>query len=91
LIEYKTGIACARCGFSHPAAIQFHHRDTGLKKFEIGSAAALEKSIPQVIAEIEKCEVLCANCHLIHHYDERQELEAARQDEEAYYQELLEE
>ncbi len=90
LIEYKSTAKCERCGFSHPAALQFHHRDTGTKSFEIGSAAALDKSVAQVIEEMKKCEVICANCHLIHHYEERQQLEADRMDEEAEYQELLE-
>jgi len=75
----------------HPAALQFHHTNASMKRFEIGSAAALDKTIKDVKEEILKCELICANCHLIHHYDERQELEAARQDEEIAYQDLLEE
>ena len=90
LIEFKKTASCVRCGFSHPAAIQFHHWDAATKKFDISSAPTLEKSIPQVLEEMKKCEVICANCHLIHHYEERQQLAADQQYEEAEYQELIE-
>ncbi len=91
LIEFKSKVKCGRCGFSHPAAIQFHHRDPSLKVFEIGEASRLEKSIPQVIEEMAKCEIICANCHMVLHYEERQELAIAVWNEEAEYQELLQE
>ena len=88
IADYKRTLSCIRCGFNHPAALQFHHTGVGIKKFEIGSAAALQKSLKQVQEEIAKCECICANCHLIHHYDERILLEADKMEEEIEYQEL---
>lgn len=63
LIDYKKELACARCGESHPAALQFHHRNREEKEFEIGLYTALGCSKKRLLAEIEKCDVLCANCH----------------------------
>lgn len=91
IAEYKKLLSCNRCGFKHPAALQFHHTGVGPKLFEIGSANTLQKSVKQVQDEIAKCEVICANCHAIHHYDERILFEADRQDEESLYNELVEE
>ena len=48
----------------------------------------LQKSLKQVQEEIAKCECICANCHSVHHYEERILLEADRQDEEQGYNEL---
>jgi DNA-directed RNA polymerase subunit M/transcription elongation factor TFIIS len=90
-LDYKRTLRCGRCGFSHPAALQFHHTNSSTKKFEIGSAVGLLKSLKQVQEEILKCEVICANCHLVHHYEERILLEADRQHEESLYNELVEE
>jgi hypothetical protein len=67
---FKRTLKCTTCGFSHPAALDFHHEDPSKKEAHIhrllanGQNAKLEK-------ELEKCVVLCANCHRIHHYDER--------------------
>jgi transcription elongation factor Elf1 len=91
IAEYKKTLSCSRCGFNHPAALQFHHTGAGEKKFEIGSAVMLQKSLKQVKEEIAKCECVCANCHAIHHYEERMLLEADRQLEEQEYNELVEE
>jgi len=91
IADYKRTLSCSRCGFNHPAALQFHHTGAGEKKFEIGSAVMLQKSLKQVKEEIAKCECVCANCHAVHHYDERMLLEADRQAEEMEYNELVEE
>jgi hypothetical protein len=88
IADYKRTLSCVRCGFKHPAALQFHHTGVGTKKFEIGSAVMMQKSIKQVQEEIAKCECVCANCHLVHHYEERILLEADRQNEEQEYNEL---
>ena len=88
IADYKRTLSCVRCGFKHPAALQFHHVDQNTKKFEIGSAVMLQKSLRQVQEEIAKCECICANCHAVHHYEERILLEADRQFEELEYNEL---
>ena len=90
LADYKSKLSCARCGFQHPAALQFHHWDDGRKEFDVSSAVASGKSVGQIEREILKCEVICANCHLINHYEQHQELGAARLDEEASYWESIE-
>jgi hypothetical protein len=55
----KTGRGCIDCGYNeHPAALDFDHV-RGEKLLNVSAA----KSIAQAKAEIEKCEVRCANCH----------------------------
>lgn len=68
LREYKANLACSRCGFDHPAALQFHHREPSEKAFNLASAVSDGKSWETILAEIAKCDVLCANCHAIEHY-----------------------
>ena len=70
--DYKKSLSCVKCGASHPAIIDFHHIDKHdptkqkvHKLVQCGRYAAAYE-------EIEKCLILCANCHRIHHWDERE-------------------
>lgn len=71
--EYKLGLKCCECGFSHPAALEFHHTDPTKKDF---NPSEKNKFITweRFLKEVEKCIVLCANCHRIHHYNERNKI-----------------
>lgn len=69
--EYKSSLSCARRGFSHPAALQFHHLSSENKEFEVSRMAGTGFGIKSILEEIEKCEVLCANCHAIEHYNQK--------------------
>jgi len=68
LAEYKATKACERCGFAHPAVIDFHHRNPTEKRSTV--SAMVTNGFPwyRILEEIAKCEVLCANCHRIEHY-----------------------
>lgn len=64
------GGKCMKCGFDHPAALQFHHRDPSLKSFSLNSKTlSMPRRLPweTILKEIEKCDLLCANCHFVHH------------------------
>ncbi len=63
--------SCKNCGFNHPGALDFHHRDPSSKDGVIAEMVANKRSKEAILKEIEKCDVLCANCHRIHHYEER--------------------
>ncbi len=67
LVDYKKKLKCGRCKEKHPATLTFHHKDSSEKEFEIGNALALGVSLKRILAEIKKCEVLCAKCHAIEH------------------------
>jgi hypothetical protein len=67
LVDYKRTLECVRCGESHPATLTFHHKNSSEKSFEIGNAIALGIGLKRLLAEIEKCEVICANCHAKEH------------------------
>jgi hypothetical protein len=68
--EYKAGLACFFCGIQHPAVIDFHHPDaSGDKKV---SELLQRGSIKKAYEEAEKCIPLCANCHRIYHWTERE-------------------
>jgi uncharacterized membrane protein (UPF0182 family) len=67
LVDYKKTLECARCGENHPATLTFHHRDSSEKSFEIGNALKLGVGLKRLLAEIDKCEVVCANCHAKEH------------------------
>ena len=68
LINYKKTLKCVRCGESHPATLAFHHKNSAEKSFEISSAKGLKIGFKRFLSEIEKCEVLCANCHAKEHW-----------------------
>jgi hypothetical protein len=53
------------CGFANPTALQFHHRDHHAKVFNLSDAISYGFSLDRVRREIDKCDVLCANCHAI--------------------------
>lgn len=64
----RLGGKCQKCGYNaNMAALQFHHTDPKLKKFNL-DARHLGNNCPEKIeAEILKCELLCSNCHFEHH------------------------
>ena len=66
-LELKGSLSCARCGEDHPACLQFHHPDPRVKETSIADAVRRGFSRKRLLAEIAKCEVLCANCHAKHH------------------------
>ncbi|SRR5258708_2096059 len=64
-VKYLGG-KCERCGWSgNQAALQFHHKDSKGKEFTIGNVA--NKSWDSIKLEMQKCILLCANCHSIEH------------------------
>jgi len=69
--ELKKTLKCERCGFSHPAALTFHHRDEKDKTMEVSIMVQNSGSKKKIEAEISKCEVLCHNCHAIHHHGDK--------------------
>lgn len=66
LAELKRDRACEDCGFDDPRALDFHHKDPSTKSFPIGRDA-WKVSWERLLAEVDKCIVLCANCHRIRH------------------------
>lgn len=67
--EWKKNLKCNRCGFDDYRALQFHHEDN--KKHNIAQMVVDGFNLNKIQEEAKKCEVLCANCHQIHHFKER--------------------
>ena len=62
------GGKCSRCdGTFHPAAMDFHHRDQDKKEKSV--ATMWHNKWEVIVEEIIKCELLCANCHRVEHFD----------------------
>jgi len=71
LDEYKSTHPCKDCGETHPACLDFHHRNPNEKELTLSLAVA-RASLERIQKEVAKCDFLCANCHRKHHYKERQ-------------------
>jgi len=69
LYEYKdTQCECVRCGEDRPPCLDFHH--PGAKESDIATMVVDGYSRQSIREEIDRCIVLCANCHRIEHYDQ---------------------
>lgn len=67
--EYKLKHGCARCGYKKCAsAIDAHHCDN--KNFDIARAIKDCMNIDLIVKELERCELVCANCHREEHATE---------------------
>lgn len=71
ILAYLADHPCIRCGFSDPRALDFHHRNPEEKDSNISGMVVRKRSMGVILEEIQKCDVLCANCHRIHHAEER--------------------
>jgi L-lactate utilization protein LutB len=67
--ELKSTLKCVKCGENHPGCLEFHH--VGEKDDNVSLMVARSLGRDRILAEIAKCEVLCANCHGKHHWEER--------------------
>jgi len=64
-IEYKGG-KCQKCGYNKCAgAMDFHHLDPKAKDFTISGNFGKWENIKN---ELDKCILLCKNCHSELHY-----------------------
>ena len=66
---FKRTLKCTQCGFNHPAALDFHHVNPSEKE-NIVSHLVSQGSFAAAMEEVQKCIVLCANCHRVHHAEE---------------------
>ena len=71
----KRNVPCADCGQTFPVCcMEFHHLDEetkleSLKKRGKGFLDTMSKySIKRIDEEMDKCVILCSNCHKIRHW-----------------------
>jgi hypothetical protein len=65
--QYKETIPCKDCGKIYPHYVMdFDHlRD------KTGTVSHMQTTLPRIKREIEKCELVCSNCHRIRTYNRR--------------------
>lgn len=68
MAHWKSGKCCKACGENHPACLDFHHRESGNKDFDISYAVNIGMGDDLIASEIAKCDVLCRNCHTKLHW-----------------------
>ncbi|HEV3468287.1 MAG TPA: hypothetical protein VG148_03125 [Pyrinomonadaceae bacterium] len=62
LIRDAKSRPCADCGVQYPYYVMdFDHRAGEVKSFEMNSVS--RKTVREILREIEKCDVVCSNCH----------------------------
>lgn len=66
IINLKKSSSCVNCGESRFYVLDFHHKKD--KKFDISQAPQKNVSINKLKSELNKCEILCSNCHREKHY-----------------------
>lgn len=63
--KVKDDNPCCFCGETEHCCLDFHHKDPTQKEFEISNS--MKKNKGKLVEEIDKCVVICSNCHRKHH------------------------
>lgn len=66
MLAYLKDKYCVLCGEQDVRTFEFDHIDPKEKKFSVSQAVRLGYRWEAVILEIQKCRILCANCHKKH-------------------------
>lgn len=66
--DKKRESGCKRCDSKNPACLDYHHPDGVQKEMGVGAMVTHGYGKDALEAEIERCEVLCANCHRKEHH-----------------------
>ena len=61
--DYKKGKKCIFCGESEPICLDFHHLKEEDKEIEVSKMKFSTYSLSKIKDEIDKCVILCSNCH----------------------------
>lgn len=72
----EAGGKCVHCGIEHDGKntviFDFHHRDPSTKSFEVSKNYLNRYGMDKILSEVEKCDLLCSNCHRLHHWVEKE-------------------
>lgn len=69
--EIKSKLYCIECGENDLSCLDFHHINKDNKEIEISTALSRGWSFNKILLEMEKCIILCANCHRKLHHNEK--------------------
>jgi len=69
--ELKATKSCVQCGESHIATLDFHHTNPAKEDKKLHRLLSEGQGKTRLLKEMDKCVVLCSNCHRIHHHNER--------------------
>jgi len=60
----KKSKGCAKCGYrENPDILHYHHINPDTKIANVSRMVGKNHSMQRIMAEIEKCELLCITCH----------------------------
>ena len=61
--QYLLDKACIDCGITDPVVLEFDHRNPEEKSYHVSNMAGWCFSEENILEEIAKCDIRCANCH----------------------------
>jgi hypothetical protein len=71
LLARLRDVPCADCGVRFPkAAMDFDHRDPATKTYTVSRMVG-RATYSQILSEVAKCDIVCANCHRMRTYQRR--------------------
>jgi hypothetical protein len=77
LVKEAKNNPCIDCGLMYPWFVMDLDHCKGEKKFNLSIAASKAMSLKTVQEEIDKCEVVCANCHRQRTFNARHSVSAS--------------
>ncbi len=64
-----SGSRCTKCGYRRNlAALTWHHIEPEKKLFTLDLRSLSNRKLEELLMEVGKCIVLCANCHAETHF-----------------------
>lgn len=69
--KYLSTRKCEDCGETDIAVLTFHHTDPDTKRYNVSDMISHGYASETIQRELERCIVLCWNCHMIREQEER--------------------
>ena len=63
LTKFKVDLGCLRCDENEACCLVFHHRDPEQKEVNVSQMVSKGWGWDRMMLEIQKCDVVCRNCH----------------------------
>lgn len=80
VLEYLSTHPCVDCGIQNPIVLDFDHINQADKTAGIADLICMHQiGLEKIKEEMEKCEIRCANCHRIKHFQDKSAFSFRRQ------------